>query len=79
MRVIRFKLPWLMVIIRYKIGETFLHMPLSRAQKRLERDQQDIDSRLVSIVESAEYCETEMKELKVALYTKFGKAINLDE
>lgn len=54
-------------------------MPLSRAQKRLERDQQDIDSRLVSIVESAEYCETEMKELKVALYTKFGKAINLDE
>jgi prefoldin subunit 4 len=68
-----------MVIIRYKIGETFLHMPLSRAQQRLERDQQEIGSRLVSIVESAEYCETQMKELKVALYGKFGKAINLDE
>ncbi|KAF8329290.1 Prefoldin subunit 4 [Amanita rubescens] len=65
--------------VLYKIGETFLQMPLSRAQERLERDQQEIGSRLASIVESAEYCETQMKELKVALYGKFGKAINLDE
>ncbi|KAF8624626.1 hypothetical protein AX15_005780 [Amanita polypyramis BW_CC] len=65
--------------VLYKIGETFLHMPLSRAQERLERDQHDIGSRLASIVGSVEYCETEMKGLKVALYSKFGKAINLDE
>ncbi|KAK2464344.1 hypothetical protein APHAL10511_003801 [Amanita phalloides] len=65
--------------VLYKIGETFLHMPLSRAQKRLERDQQQIGLRLASIVESVEQCEAQMKELKVTLYGKFGKAINLDE
>jgi len=29
--------------------------------------------------ESSQQCETEMKQLKVALYAKFGSAINLDE
>ncbi|KAM6501859.1 Prefoldin subunit domain containing protein [Amanita muscaria] len=65
--------------ILYKIGETFVHMPISRAQTRLEKDQQDVESRLSSIVEAVEDCETQMKQLKVLLYGKFGKAINLDE
>ena len=54
-------------------------MPLSRALKRLERDQEKIDEQVSSLSSQSDECETKMKELKVQLYAKFGKAINLDE
>ncbi|KAJ3859336.1 Prefoldin subunit 4 [Lentinula novae-zelandiae] len=65
--------------VLYKIGETYVHMSLPRALKRLEKDQTDLDVRLTKLSESAQQCETDMKQLKVALYAKFGSAINLDE
>lgn len=64
---------------RYKVGEAFLHMPLARALKRLEKDQASIDQRITALAASAEECEAGMKELKVLLYAKFGRAINLDD
>lgn len=64
---------------RYKVGETFLHMPLPLALKRLEKDRSELDERISTLSASSEDCETKMKELKVALYAKFGRAINLDE
>lgn len=64
---------------RYKVGEAFLHMPLPRALKRLEKDQSSIDTQVSVLANSAEDCEKQMKELKVALYAKFGRAINLDD
>jgi prefoldin subunit 4 len=64
---------------RYKVGEAFLHMPHLQALKRLERDQNVIDTRVAALAAQADECEAEMKDLKVTLYAKFGKAINLDE
>lgn len=64
---------------RYKIGETFLHMPHTRALKRLERDQQEADQQFMQIAGQVEEIESQMKALKVVLYAKFGKAINLEE
>jgi prefoldin subunit 4 len=54
-------------------------MPLPRALKRLENDRSDLDARISALSASSDDCETKMKELKVALYAKFGRAINLDE
>ncbi|KAF5385813.1 hypothetical protein D9615_002605 [Tricholomella constricta] len=65
--------------VLYRVGETFLHMPLPRALKRLEKDQSEIDERISSLSASTEECESKMKELKVTLYAKFGRAINLDD
>ncbi|KAF7428002.1 hypothetical protein PC9H_007220 [Pleurotus ostreatus] len=65
--------------VLYKIGEAFLHMPHPKALKHLEKDQGELDKRLSALTASAEDCEKQMKELKVTLYAKFGKAINLDE
>ncbi|KAF5346715.1 hypothetical protein D9756_010423 [Leucocoprinus leucothites] len=65
--------------VLYKIGETFLHMPLPKALKRLERDQKDVDERFSKAAGEVEEIETQMKGLKVVLYAKFGKAINLEE
>lgn len=47
--------------------------------KRLEKDQGEIESELSGLKDKAEECEKGMKELKVVLYAKFGRAINLDE
>lgn len=64
---------------RYRVGESFIHLPHSRAMKRLEKDKTDLDEELSQVSLKVEECETEMKQLKVVLYAKFGKAINLDE
>ena len=64
---------------RDRVGEAFVHLRHSQAMKRLERDQNDITSQLESLRDKADECEKEMKELKVVLYAKFGRAINLDE
>lgn len=66
-------------ISRYKIGETFLHMPHLQALKRLERDQQEADQQFMRVADQVEEIESQMKALKVVLYAKFGKAINLEE
>jgi prefoldin subunit 4 len=68
-----------MFFCSYKVGEAFLHMPQSRALKRLERDQMSIDGKVATLALQADECEVQMKGLKVVLYAKFGKAINLDE
>ncbi|KAF8907825.1 Prefoldin beta-like protein, partial [Gymnopilus junonius] len=65
--------------ILYKVGEAFVHLSQPRALKRLEKDQASVAARVSVLATQAEECETQMKQLKVALYSKFGKAINLDE
>ncbi|KAJ6498961.1 Prefoldin subunit 4 [Mycena sanguinolenta] len=65
--------------VLYKVGETFLHMRLPQALKRLDKDQADVSAQLSSLSNTAEQYEKEMKELKVTLYAKFGSAINLDD
>ncbi|KAG6874506.1 hypothetical protein C0995_010416 [Termitomyces sp. Mi166 len=66
-------------LVLYRVGEAFLHMPLFQAQKRLEKDQSNLDARISILSTSTEDCDSQMKALKVQLYAKFGSAINLDE
>ena len=54
-------------------------MPHPRAVKRLEKDLAALNAELEKCTSNAEECEKQMKELKVILYAKFGRAINLDE
>ena len=62
----------------YKIGEAFAHIPLSIAQERLQVEQADTEKSIEELKDRIESSETIMKELKVTLYAKFGKAINLE-
>ncbi|CUA66894.1 prefoldin subunit 4 [Rhizoctonia solani] len=64
--------------VEYKIGEAFFHISLKRAQTLLQKDQESIDSEINGLQGKIEQCQQEMKDLKVALYAKFGKQINLD-
>ncbi|KEP55414.1 prefoldin subunit 4 [Rhizoctonia solani 123E] len=64
--------------VEYKIGEAFFHISLKRAQMLLQKDQESIDSEINGLQGEIDQCQQEMKDLKVALYAKFGKQINLD-
>lgn len=66
-------------MIRYKIGESFLHVPHIRALKRVEKDKSSLESQISGLSSKIGECEKEMQKLKTVLYAKFGSAINLDE
>ncbi|AEO71169.1 d96be9ee-9997-4252-8003-26993845a040 [Thermothielavioides terrestris] len=64
--------------VPYKIGDAFFHIPLAQAQEllgistaRLEEEIGELDDKLDRIRE-------EMTQLKVELYARFGKTINLE-
>lgn len=63
----------------YKIGETFVRMPLPQALKRLECDQKEVEKHFSKAAGEVEEIETQLGVLKSTLYRKFGKAINLEE
>ncbi|KAI0302680.1 hypothetical protein BC826DRAFT_427402 [Russula brevipes] len=65
--------------VLYKVGEAFLQLPHPRAMKRLESDQAQVDGEIDNLTGVVDECERDMKALKVALYARFGSAINLDE
>lgn len=65
--------------ILYKVGESFVRMPLPQALKRLERDQKEVETRFSEATREAGSIETQLRVLKSTLYGKFGKAINLEE
>lgn len=63
---------------RYKIGDSFFHLTLEQAQEmlttatgRAEDESNELEEKLGSIRD-------EMKQLKVDLYARFGKQINLE-
>lgn len=55
-----------------------MHLPLGEAQELLQRDQTALEKEIDTLRERMDECGTAMKDLKVMLYGKFGKAINLD-
>ncbi|KAH8146408.1 uncharacterized protein LAJ45_09601 [Morchella importuna] len=65
-------------MIPYKIGDSFLHLPLEEVQQLLEKSAQDIAKEIEALEEKIERNDEIMGELKVKLYAKFGKAINLE-
>lgn len=53
--------------VLYKIGETFFHLTLSKAQSRLEKDSSSIDAKLEGLEKKKVECENGMGDLKIKL------------
>ncbi|ORX35716.1 hypothetical protein BD324DRAFT_603088 [Kockovaella imperatae] len=62
----------------YRIGEAFFYLPLKDAKKQLKGDLSRYNREISDLNDRAEECQKGMKELKVMLYAKFGKQINLE-
>ena len=65
-------------LVPYKIGDAFIHLPLPEVQAMLEASTVEIDKEIEVIEAKLEGGREEMDRLKVGLYAKFGKAINLE-
>ncbi|QUC16504.1 uncharacterized protein UV8b_00745 [Ustilaginoidea virens] len=64
--------------IQFKVGDAFFHVPLEEAQEMLEQAMMRIDDETRKLEESASTVRDEMQQLKVELYARFGKQINLE-
>ncbi|KAI5783589.1 putative prefoldin subunit 4 [Geopyxis carbonaria] len=65
-------------LVPYKIGDSFLHLPLEEVQTLLESGSDRLDKEIEELEAKMNGNRERMEALKVTLYAKFGKAINLD-
>ncbi|KAL2038931.1 hypothetical protein N7G274_008271 [Stereocaulon virgatum] len=64
--------------VPYKIGDTFIALPLSEVQEMLASTTENIEKSVSTIEGKLSTIREEMEELKVELYARFGKSINLE-
>ncbi|KAK5005892.1 hypothetical protein LTR60_006122, partial [Cryomyces antarcticus] len=63
---------------RYKIGDSFVSLPLPEVQELLSASTEKIDEEVTLVEEKLSGLREEMQELKVGLYARFGRSINLE-
>ena len=64
---------------RYKIGEVFINITVEEAQQRIEKEREVLTQELEQLKHDMDDINEQMSKLKVHLYGKFGKAINLEK
>ncbi|KAK2865477.1 hypothetical protein FQN49_003531 [Arthroderma sp. PD_2] len=64
--------------VPYKIGDSFMSLPLSEAQDMLAASTEKIDKEVSEVEEKLGALKEETQELKISLYARFGKSINLE-
>ena len=68
----------LLIRNRYKIGDSFVSLPLPEVQELLSESTTRIDAELTALEEKLSRVREEMAQTKVALYARFGRTINLE-
>ncbi|KAH8667931.1 prefoldin subunit 4 [Tricladium varicosporioides] len=64
--------------IPYKIGDGFVSLPLSEVQERLTATTEQIEEEVTALEEKLTTIREEQTQLKVELYARFGRSINLE-
>ncbi|TKX24993.1 putative prefoldin subunit [Elsinoe australis] len=64
--------------ISYKVGDSFMLLPLEKVQELLSQAVQDVETEVTVLEEKSDQLREEMTGLKAALYGRFGKSINLE-
>ncbi|CCK70815.1 tubulin-binding prefolding complex subunit GIM3 KNAG_0F01470 [Huiozyma naganishii CBS 8797] len=65
-------------LVQYKLGEVFVFWKQSKVLEQLERDAEELDSRIAVLEQTDGELQDRMTELKTQLYAKFGDNINLE-
>ena len=63
---------------RYKIGDSFISLPLPEVQDMLSASSTRIEEEVSVVAEKLGNVREEMSQLKVQLYARFGRSINLE-
>ncbi|MCJ1319532.1 hypothetical protein MMC15_004868 [Xylographa vitiligo] len=64
--------------IPYKIGDSFISLPLPQVQELLSSSTEKIEAEVSTVEEKLSEIRDEMQQLKVDLYARFGRSINLE-
>jgi prefoldin subunit 4 len=62
----------------YKIGDSFISLPLPEVQEMLSTSTSKIEEDVSALEEKLSTVREEMSQLKVELYARFGRSINLE-
>jgi prefoldin subunit 4 len=62
----------------YKVGDAFFHVPLLQAQEMLGISGAKVEEEITELEEKLANIRQDMMQLKVELYARFGKSINLE-
>ncbi|KAJ5642345.1 hypothetical protein N7520_004467 [Penicillium odoratum] len=65
-------------LVPYKIGDSFFQLPLADAQAMLTASTEQIDTDVSKLEDSISELREELQQLKVSLYARFGRSINLE-
>ncbi|KAH8432295.1 tubulin-binding prefolding complex subunit GIM3 [Aspergillus melleus] len=65
-------------LVPYKIGDSFFQLPLEEAQSLLSSSTEQIDTEVSGLEDKLSDLREELQQLKVALYARFGRSINLE-
>ena len=66
------------MIPRYKIGDAFVSLPLPQVQEMLTSSREKNEESVSALEGKLGTIREEMEQLKVQLYARFGKSINLE-
>ncbi|KAK4122771.1 Prefoldin, subunit 4 [Parathielavia appendiculata] len=64
--------------VPYKVGDAFFHIPLPQAQELLGISTAKLEEEIEALEDKLSSIRGEMTQIKVELYARFGKAINLE-
>lgn len=64
--------------IQYKIGEIFVFLKVEDAVKRIEKENEELETKILSMESEIESIDEQLLTYKTQLYAKFGKNINLE-
>ena len=64
--------------VPYRLGDAFFMFTSEQAKEMLHRDLKQLKTQQLKRKDEVEKMKAEMKDLKKALYTRFGKAIQLE-
>ncbi|KAK0634822.1 Prefoldin subunit-domain-containing protein [Bombardia bombarda] len=65
-------------IVPYKVGDSFFHVQLPQAQEMLAISTAKIEEEISDLEDKLSTIRGEMTQLKVELYARFGRTINLE-
>ncbi|KAI9737627.1 MAG: hypothetical protein M1818_005631 [Claussenomyces sp. TS43310] len=64
--------------IPYRIGDSFISLPLPEVQGMLSTSTEKMDEDVLALEDKLSTVREEMQQLKVELYARFGRSINLE-
>ncbi|KAI9025486.1 putative GIM3-Gim complex component [Hyaloraphidium curvatum] len=65
--------------VSYRVGDFFALLPLEEAKERVAKAQESVGEEAKRVEGDMDKVQERMDELKVLLYGRFGKSINLDK